>query len=144
MDTKILELYVDNFKSNQFPIEWMEIKEKYSNDVLLKIPYSPLIKTNKFMNAIYKQKVFLEDSKLDIISKSIKNLYKTNEIIFSDKFLEEKIGKEHIVINIDYDFDKGFTNSHLYFLNLLTTEGPFQMESVDINKMTLNFASTRR
>lgn len=139
--TKIFNVYIDNLKSENNPIEWMIMKEKISNKFLLRIPYSPLIETNDFKSATLQHKVFLDTTPQQNILDSIKILYKSNEIIFSPKFLQEirtyKNNEDKIKLNFQYDIGNKFNYSHLYFLNGLTTMGPFSVEFIDTKNMML-------
>ena len=119
--------YIDINNENN-PIEWMQIKEKKSKSCLLKIPYSPLIKTDKF-ESIYKQKIFMPGHKLNTIYNSINQLYKNNEIIFSKDFLEiiNSYGNKEIKLKINYNSTTNFTINHLYFLYRLVIIGPFNI-----------------
>ena len=143
------ELFVDNFKCNKYPIEWMRIKNKgiNNNTTVLIIPYSPFIKIKSFQDAIYKQKIILPYSKVDCILKSITNLYNNNNVIFSNTFMKQikdMNNNTKIKLNISYNLkeneletendDVPFTFTHLYFLNYLTKFGTVEATR---NKMTI-------
>lgn len=140
---KNFELYIDdNFQScKKNPIEWMEIKDKNdSNFLLFRIPFSPLIQTDSFQNAIYKQKIFIPNSKQDCILQSIKTLYNNKRVYFSKTFLDiiKKFDNETILtLNINYNLDdEKFTYSHLYFLNFLANNLS-SVNNVTSNNMTI-------
>ena len=143
---KTFNLYVDDFQSCKNPIEWMKIKNKDINnsEVLLYIPFSPLIKIKSFEDAIYKQKITLPNSKGECILQSINTLYKNKNIYFSKEFLKEidkLLNNETTIIirlNIYYDLnEENFTFSHLFFLNFLTKLGSVH---ADLKRMTIEIS----
>lgn len=147
MDTlnniKIFELRAYNFpQPKTYPILWIEIKEsnEVGDEVLLNIPYTPLVHIKSFQDAIYKQKIPLIGSQTESILRLIKCFYNDNTAIFSNTFLKKikeiDDGNTTIQLNISYNFNENFTYSHLYFLQFLLNI--FQLISVDKDKMIIS------
>ena len=142
MDNKeneiIFECYIEEEEENKDAIEWIKIKQKDDNSILLKIPYSPLFNIKTYQDAIYKH--YITNSVNDVIDQSIKILYNNIEIYCSKIFLnkiKEYIDKDKILINIHYNKEKcSFTK--LYFIMYLTKYGLFWHESNKVNTLTLS------
>ena len=127
-----------DFENDNNPIEWMEIKDiNNDNQVLLRIPYSPLIKIKNFTNAIHKNLILRPGSKEECIVKSIQNLHNNVEICFSQPFLEMiKLNKNRLTeLNINCDNIKRHF-SQLYFLNNYLSR--FGFGNVDANTYNIN------
>ena len=138
----------NNNNNETFPIEWFEIKDSVSQDTLLMIPFSSLVKVDTYLRAIHKQPIFLQNSASEIITQAIKQLYTNNEIIFSPAFLKQIFqcsDTNTIEIKVKYVLSEAgpftFTASHLYFLTFLYREGPFVLKSEEKN--TLHFTSDK-
>ena len=109
-------------QSSNGPIQWMEIKDKSNDQILLYIPYTPEFKQSKikdFEHAIYKNIICLENSFDHKIISLIESIYfKYKDII------ETKEMKEIITLNIDIQNHESLTQ--LYFLNKLSFLGTIQ------------------
>ena len=142
MDTISYTVYIDidnNNNNNTDPIQWIKIKsEKHENRHLLNIPYSPLIKISNFQDAIYKTKSYPQKTRNWNVLESIKQLYKSKDLIFDKTFLKEiQTSKENnFILHINYP--ESTTYNQLYFINFLSKHFVFLRDSVENNVMTVS------
>ena len=111
-----------------FPINWMQIKEKNSNDILLNIPYTSKINIKNYTDAVYKVQIHIPESINDHLDSAISLIHEKYKMIIYTKQLWSKFhnNNESIVKNnnksIHLNID--FTNikddyTLIYFLTKL-------------------------
>lgn len=126
-ENKIYHLYIVDKNVNNFPIEWMELKDVDTDESLLQIPYSLLIYIADFTEAVYKRKITLPKSLQETVLKCVRDLYTNSELIFLKHFIDIiSHTNQNIQLNINIE---NIQPTHLYFLTFLEHFG--WVESVE-------------
>lgn len=96
------------------PVDWLQIKDKHDDKVLLKIPYTSIISINDYKTAVYKTYTCFHNSLKQEAVDIIDYIYtKSNSLLllFNDK---SKYNNDTITLNIKTSAYPSFTQ--LYFI----------------------------